>query len=119
MVDQANAYNSWWQFRADSWSRLEEANARIVSSLRHSRHIEDDMTDAAHRRARHWRRWSSFGPFPATQPLVLSRSWLPPGAGTDWDDWWPGSTARWSRSPTGLVLSMTSRKPNIATTAKT
>ena len=34
MVDQAGAYayNSWWQFRADSWSRLEEATARINSS---------------------------------------------------------------------------------------
>ena len=36
MVDRisASAYNSWWQFRADSWSRLEEAAGRIVTSLR-------------------------------------------------------------------------------------
>ncbi len=46
MVDQAGAYayNSWWQFRADSWSRLEEAAARIISSLRRSRPIDQHMT---------------------------------------------------------------------------
>ena len=50
MVDQAGAYayNSWWQFRADSWSRLEEATARIISSLRRSRPIDQDMTEAVH-----------------------------------------------------------------------
>jgi len=50
MVDRisASAYNSWWQFRADSWSRLEEAAGRIVTSLRRSKSIDQDMTDAVH-----------------------------------------------------------------------
>ena len=50
MVDQtgAYAYNSWWQFRADSWSRLEEATGRIASSLRRGKPIDHDMTDAVH-----------------------------------------------------------------------
>ena len=50
MVDQtgAYAYNSWWQFRADSWSRLEEATRRVVSSLRRGKPIDQDMTDAVH-----------------------------------------------------------------------
>jgi hypothetical protein len=76
MVDQANAYNSWWQFRADSWSRLEEATARIVSSLRRSRPIEDDMTDAVHAGVR--------GIGAAGAVLGLSRPrclWCCPGVG--------------------------------------
>ena len=50
MVDQtgAYAYNSWWQFRADSWSRLEEATGRIASSLRRGIPIDQEMTDAVH-----------------------------------------------------------------------
>ena len=50
MVDQAraDAYNSWWQFRNDSWSRLEEASARINSSRRRGKAIEVEMTDAVH-----------------------------------------------------------------------
>ncbi len=50
MVDQAgaDAYNSWWQFRADSWSRLEEATGRIVTALRRSKPIDRSMTDAVH-----------------------------------------------------------------------
>ena len=50
MVDQAgaDAYNSWWQFRADSWSRLEEATGRIVTALRRVKPIDDSMTDAVH-----------------------------------------------------------------------
>jgi arginine decarboxylase len=50
MVDQtgADAYNSWWQFRADSWSRLEEATGRIVTALRRVKPIEHSMTDAVH-----------------------------------------------------------------------
>ena len=50
MVDRisASAYNSWWQFRADSWSRLEEAAGRIVTSLRRGKSIDQDMTDAVH-----------------------------------------------------------------------
>ena len=50
MVDQtgAYAYNSWWQFRADSWSRLEEATGRVASSLRRGKPIDQDMTDALH-----------------------------------------------------------------------
>ena len=50
MVDQtgAYAYNSWWQFRADSWSRLEEATRRVASSLRRGKPIDQDMTDAVH-----------------------------------------------------------------------
>ena len=50
MVDQASAdaYNSWWQFRADSWSRLEEATGRIVTALRRVKPIDQSMTDAVH-----------------------------------------------------------------------
>ena len=50
MVDQAraDAYNSWWQFRNDSWSRLEEATARINSSRRRGKAIDQQMTDAVH-----------------------------------------------------------------------
>jgi arginine decarboxylase len=50
MVDQAgaDAYNSWWQFRADSWSRLEEATGRIVTSLRRGKPIDHSMTEAVH-----------------------------------------------------------------------
>jgi arginine decarboxylase len=50
MVDQAgaDAYNSWWQFRADSWSRLEEATGRIVTALRRVKPIDQSMTDAVH-----------------------------------------------------------------------
>jgi arginine decarboxylase len=50
MVDQAgaDAYNSWWQFRADSWSRLEEATGRIVTSLRRGKPIDHGMTEAVH-----------------------------------------------------------------------
>ena len=78
MVDQAgaDAYNSWWQFRNDSWSRLEEATARINSSLtawqgRSTRSMTDAVHDA---HARHWHRWNSSGRFPATPPSVSSRS---------------------------------------------
>jgi hypothetical protein len=50
MGDQAGAYayNSWWQFRADSWSRLEEATGRIVTALRRGKPIDRDITDAVH-----------------------------------------------------------------------
>jgi hypothetical protein len=50
MVDQAGAYayNSWWQFRADLWSRLEEAAARIISSIRRGKPIDQHMTEAVH-----------------------------------------------------------------------
>jgi arginine/lysine/ornithine decarboxylase len=50
MVDRAgaDAYNSWWQFRADSWSRLEEASGRIVTALRRVKPIDHSMTDAVH-----------------------------------------------------------------------
>jgi hypothetical protein len=44
MVDQAGAYayNSWWQFRADSWSRLEEATGRIVTALRRTKPVDKE-----------------------------------------------------------------------------
>jgi arginine decarboxylase len=29
----AHAYNSWSQFRADAWSRLEEASGRLLTAL--------------------------------------------------------------------------------------
>ena len=119
MVDQANAYNSWWQFRADSWSRLEEATARIVSSLRRSRPIEDDMTDAVHAACAALAPVEQFWAFPGhaafgvVQELAAAGSWERLGRLV------AGSTARWSRSPTGSVPSMTSCKPSIATIAKT
>ena len=81
MVDQANAYNSWWQFRADSWSRLEEATARIVSSLRRSRPIEDDMTDAVHAACSALAPVEQFWAFPGhaafgvVQELAAAGSW--------------------------------------------
>jgi len=81
MVDQANAYNSWWQFRADSWSRLEEATARIVSSLRRSRPIEDDMTDAVHAACAALAPVEQFWAFPGhaafgvVQELAAAGSW--------------------------------------------
>jgi arginine decarboxylase len=50
MVDQAgaDAYNSWWQFRADSWSRLEEATGRVASALQRNKPIDHAMTGAVH-----------------------------------------------------------------------
>ena len=103
MVDQAGAYayNSWWQFRADSWSRLEEAAARIISSLRRGKPIDQHMTEAVHDAMR--------GTGAAGAVLGVSRprslrcrpgagSW--PEAGNGWHGWWLGSTARSSRSPT-------------------
>ena len=29
----ARAYNSWWQFRSDAWSRLEETSGRLANAL--------------------------------------------------------------------------------------
>ena len=67
------------------------------------------MTDAVHETmCWHWRRWSSSGHFLATRPSVSSRSWQRLAAGNGWHDWWLGSTARSSPSPTGRVPSTTS-----------
>ena len=81
MVDQAGAYayNSWWQFRADSWSRLEEA-ARIISSLRRSRPI-DHMTEAVHDACAALAPLEQFWAFPGhaafgvVEELALAGSW--------------------------------------------
>jgi hypothetical protein len=32
-ISPARAYNSWWQFRSDAWSRLEETSGRLASAL--------------------------------------------------------------------------------------
>ncbi len=82
MVDQAggSAYNSWWQFRADSWSRLEEATARIISALRRSKPIAH-MTDAVHAECAALAPLEQFWAFPGhaafgvVQELAAAGSW--------------------------------------------
>ena len=82
MVDQAGAYayNSWWQFRADSWSRLEEATARIISSLRRGKPI-DHMTEAVHAECAALAPLEQFWAFPGhaafgiVQELAAAGSW--------------------------------------------
>ncbi len=82
MVDQAggSAYNSWWQFRADSWSRLEEATARIISALRRSKPIAH-MTDAVHAQCAALAPLEQFWAFPGhaafgvVQELAAAGSW--------------------------------------------
>jgi arginine decarboxylase len=32
-ISPAQAYNSWWQFRSDGWSRLEETSGRLANAL--------------------------------------------------------------------------------------
>ena len=122
MVDQAGAYayNSWWQFRADSWSRLEEATGRIVTALRRIKPIDQqhDRCCACGVRGA-WRRWSSSGRFLAMRPSASSRSSRQPEPGNGWHGWWLGSIARSSRSPTASVPSTKSPKASIATTART
>jgi hypothetical protein len=82
MVDQAgaDAYNSWWQFRADSWSRLEEATGRIVTSLRRGKPIDHSMTEAVHTTCAALAPLEQFWAFPG--PRGLRRR--------------PGTSGRWS-----------------------
>jgi arginine decarboxylase len=83
MVDQAGAYayNSWWQYRADSWSRLEEATARIISSLRRGRPIDQHMTAAVHNACTALAPLEQFWAFPGhaafgvVEELALAGSW--------------------------------------------
>ena len=81
MVDQAGAYNSWWQFRNDSWSRLEEATARINSSRRRSRPIDEQMTEAVHEQCAALAPLEQFWAFPGhaafgvVQELAAAGSW--------------------------------------------
>jgi arginine decarboxylase len=83
MVDQAGAYayNSWWQFRADSWSRLEEATARIISSLRRGKPIDQHMTAAVHNACTALAPLEQFWAFPGhaafgvVEELALAGSW--------------------------------------------
>jgi arginine/lysine/ornithine decarboxylase len=83
MVDQvgADAYNSWWQFRADSWSRLEEATARISSSLRRGKPIDQHMTEAVRDACSDLAPLEQFWAFPghaafsAVEELALAGSW--------------------------------------------
>ena len=83
MVDQAraDAYNSWWQFRNDSWSRLEEATDRINSSRRRGRAIEPQMTDAVHEQCAALAPLEQFWAFPGhaafgvVQELAAAGSW--------------------------------------------
>ena len=83
MVDQAGAYayNSWWQYRADSWSRLEEAAARIISSLRRGKPIDQHMTVAVHDACRALAPLEQFWAFPghaafgAVEELALAGGW--------------------------------------------
>jgi arginine/lysine/ornithine decarboxylase len=83
MVDQAraDAYNSWWQFRNDSWSRLEEATARINSSQRRGKAIDKEMTDAVHAQCAALSPLEQFWAFPGhaafgvVQELAAAGSW--------------------------------------------
>ena len=83
MVDQtrADAYNSWWQFRNDSWSRLEEATARINSSRRRGKAIDKEMTDAVHEQCAALAPLEQFWAFPGhaafgvVQELAAAGSW--------------------------------------------
>jgi arginine decarboxylase len=81
MVDQAAAYNSWWQFRNDSWSRLEEATARINSSRRRNRPIDEQMTEAVHEQCVALAPLEQFWAFPGhaafgvVQELAAAGSW--------------------------------------------
>ena len=83
MVDQAraDAYNSWWQFRNDSWSRLEEATARINSSRRRGKAIDVEMTDAVHEQCAALAPLEQFWAFPGhaafgvVQELAAAGSW--------------------------------------------
>ena len=81
MVDQAGAYNSWWQFRNDSWSRLEEATARINSSRRRGRPIDEQMTEAVHEQCLALAPLEQFWAFPGhaafgvVQELAAAGSW--------------------------------------------
>jgi arginine decarboxylase len=83
MVDQAraDAYNSWWQFRNDSWSRLEEAAARINSSRRRGKAIDKEMTDAVHEQCAALAPLEQFWAFPGhaafgvVQELAAAGSW--------------------------------------------
>ena len=81
MVDQAAAYNSWWQFRNDSWSRLEEATARINSSRRRGRPIDEQMTEAVHEQCVALAPLEQFWAFPGhaafgvVQELAAAGSW--------------------------------------------
>jgi arginine/lysine/ornithine decarboxylase len=81
MVDQAGAYNSWWQFRNDSWSRLEEATARINSSRRRGRPIDEQMIEAVHEQCVALAPLEQFWAFPGhaafgvVQELAAAGSW--------------------------------------------
>jgi arginine decarboxylase len=83
MVDQAraDAYNSWWQFRNDSWSRLEEATARINSSRRRGKAVDEEMTDAVHEQCAALAPLEQFWAFPGhaafgvVQELAAAGSW--------------------------------------------
>ena len=83
MVDRisASAYNSWWQFRADSWSRLEEAAGRIVTSLRRGKPIDHDMTEAVHAQCAALAPLEQFWAFPGhaafgvVQELAAAGAW--------------------------------------------
>ena len=83
MVDQAGAYayNSWWQFRADSWSRLEEATGRIVTALRRTKPVNNSMTDAVHAQCAALAPLEQFWAFPGhaafgvVQELAAAGAW--------------------------------------------
>ena len=81
MVDQAGAYNSWWQFRNDSWSRLEEATARINSSRRRGKPVDEQMTEAVHEQCVALAPLEQFWAFPGhaafgvVQELAAAGSW--------------------------------------------
>ncbi len=121
MVDRisASAYNSWWQFRADSWSRLEEAAGRIVTSLRRAKSIDQDMTDAVHAQCAALAPLEQFWAFPGHAAFGVVQELAAGGA---WERL-ARMVARINRalvlSPTGPGRSTTSPTASTATTPMT
>ncbi len=67
---RSRVYTSWWHFRADSWSRLEEAANRTVSAQRRDRPL-DGMADTIHAQCAVLAPIEQFWAFPGTD--VFSR----------------------------------------------
>jgi arginine decarboxylase len=63
---RSHVYTSWWNFRADTWSRLEEATNRIVSALRRGLPT-DGMADDIHKQCAALVPIEQFWAFPGTE----------------------------------------------------
>jgi arginine decarboxylase len=44
-ISSARAYNTWWQFRSDAWSQLEEAGGQLANASLQGQPV-DDMAGA-------------------------------------------------------------------------